>query len=284
MFKMAVESEEAPQEALSQDALACVFQFFKPAELRPFMGVSRLWRRVITERALPNHYLQSIPSSLLKADIFEKYPLNKVRLMRCLSFQIGPPAESFTISPFIEQMEDAWELAAFAGNREALDALLGDELFTQRNSSGANVMHLASMGGQTELLKLLCQRKPNLITAKDNLGRTALFYAFYFGQFVCASWILKNSTLTLNDQDEYLCRCLDAFIKVKLPKPLILQLAFLLSGNFDSVNQANDFSAEIIEKIIVTIRAYIEEDNRQSSSLETINSLIKSQNVSGPSF
>lgn len=287
MSKMTIESEKAPQEALSQDALACVFQFFKPAQLRPIMGVSRAWRRVITERALPNHYLQSIPSSLLKADIFEKYPLNKVQLMRCLSFQIGPPTESFTISPFIEQMAEAWELAAFAGNVEALNTLLlGDQLFTQRNSSGANVMHLASMGGQIELLKLLCQRNPNLLTAKDNLGRTALFYAFYFGQFVCASWILKNSTLTLNDQDEYLCHCLDAFINVKLPKLLILQLAFLITGNFDSVNQANDFSAEVIEKIIVTTRAYIEEDNRQSSTLDTINTLIKSSSdkVIEPTF
>ncbi len=283
---MKEEDEQSAVFAPSPDVLACVFQFFKPAQLRPFMGVSRAWRKVIIERALPNHYLQSIPSSLLNAEIFKRYPLNKVKLMRSLSFQIGPPAESFTISPFIEQMESAWELAAFAGNKDALDALLGDELFTQRNSAGANVMHLASMGGQIELLKSLSEKKPELLSAKDNIDRTVLFYAFYFGQFVCAAWILENSTLTLDDQDKLLCRCLDTFINVKLPKPLIVQLAFLISGNFEGVDRANNLPAELIEKIIVTTRAHIEEENRQSSNLDTLTALIKSQSnsLSGPSF
>ncbi len=257
-----------------QDGLCSLFRFFTPTQLRTIAPVCRSWRRAVVERALPNSYFESIPAKLRDAEIFNKYPLNKTRLMQSLAFEAGSSEGSF-----IELMTEPWELGAFNGLYDACAELLGENLLTQKRIDGATVMHLASMGGQIEMLIKLSENDKNSLDCKDNLGRSLLDYASYFGQIDCMKWLLENSNLQLNDPDHVGFVCLDTFNNVKLPKRIILKLAYLLADDYDNITLIKTLPTEQQDQIILATRAYIESKVRSEKELDDIKTSIFSPTV-----
>lgn len=258
----------------NQDNLCYLFRFFTPTQLRTIAPVCRTWRKAVFERALPDSYLNSIPAKLRDAEIFNKYPLNKARLMQSLAFEAGSSEGSF-----IDIMTEAWELAAFNGLYDACAEFLGSELLTKKRIDGATVMHLASMGGQKEMLAKLSENNKEALLCKDLQGNTLLDYASFFGQVDCMAWLLENTTLKLETTNDLGFVCIDTFKQVKLPRPLILKLAFLLTSNYNNNALIEKLSTEQKEHIILATRAYIESKTRTQDELEQISMHLKSSNM-----
>lgn len=254
-----------------QDGLCSLFRFFTPTQLRSIAPVCRSWRRAVFDRALPDNYFKSIPVKLRDAEIFNKYPLSKARLMQSLAFEAGSAEGTF-----IDIMTEAWELAAFNGLYDACAELLGENLLTQKRIDGATVMHLASMGGQIEMLAKLSENNKEALLCKDLQGNTLLDYASFFGQVDCMAWLLENTSLRLDTANEFGFVCIDTFVNVKIPKPLILKLAFLMTNNYHNKALIDHLTSDQQEHIIRTTKAYIASNTRSQEELEQINIHIKS--------
>ncbi|MBX9587451.1 MAG: ankyrin repeat domain-containing protein [Gammaproteobacteria bacterium] len=254
-----------------QDGLCSLFRFFTPTQLRTIAPVCRTWRRTVFERALPDNYFESLPVKLRDAEIFNKHPLNKARLMQSLAFEAGSSEGSF-----IELMTEPWELGAFNGLYDACAELLGENLLTQKRIDGATVMHLAAMGGQIDLLAKLSEDNKDILLCKDMQGNTLLDYASFFGQVECMAWLLENTSLRLDTANGIGFVCIDTFVNVKIPRLLILKLAFLLTNNYNNNALIDHLTSEQQEHIILTTKAYIASKTRSQEELAQINIHIKS--------
>lgn len=101
-------------------------------------------------------------------------------------------------------------------------------------------------------------------------SRLRILYASYFGQIDCMAWLLKQSSLTLSAENELGFVCLDTFSNIKLPKPLMLKLAFLQTDNYDNETLINQLSDEQKERKILATRSYIESKTRSQEELDQI--------------
>ena len=131
--------------------------------------VSTFFRRAVHQKVIPQLISSFNLNEPLSDPIFEQHPIDFFKL-----YHVCKPC----LPELSSRLTEAWCLATFAGNKPALDALLGEDIMTTRDEAGAGVVHFLALGGHTKwLLELALIHGIKILHQLDGLGNSVLHYA-----------------------------------------------------------------------------------------------------------
>lgn len=247
---------------LPEEILVHLASFFSSHEqVCQLASINSQFRDIVHQVTLPKNLDLTIPNQLHHDSIFQKYPIESVKLVHAMRY---------ALLPIWDDIDAPWILAAFAGNLPATQALLGDDLITtKQDETEMGIVHFSARGGQTDMLKAIKdQYGQQALEQQDSIGHNALMLACMGLHANCMAWIMTNTRFSLladYNVGGMTYHCLDLFKEEKLPAHFVIKLALMLTDNMNKLDNFQRYSTDTIQALT---QEYIEE--RQTETLTTL--------------
>lgn len=189
-------SDKGSFENVPLNLLPEIFKYIPSHEqLTTVRLVCRFFKRGVEERS----YLDFPEFADIKAQLsnksLQKNAFNPHKLYHMWKPLDDESKKSLSFAP--------WCIAAFIGDIDALNELLGENLATTKDDFNAGVLHFAAMGGQIDLINhIVDQYNVNLSKELDKAKQTPLFYAAKTKQFNCAFELIIKHNLDMDQSYE----------------------------------------------------------------------------------